>query len=373
MTDDADIRPRRKKRLAKRKKSVDPAALYFRWTIIGSVAGLALFVVWCIVPVAGGGWLIKGTALDPQVRAKVAAERARQKAEEEALQQQIASYANMAGKGQHVVVEFENISSPNDELTEYLRRRVLRTARIDFNVEMQRAGQVTHANRERARSVKEAELQAKEAEYARQQRPQFARPNNDRFFEYQVERNRLGEPFVKLMGTPKGRIVFVVLYLADIQRFASQLRFPDNKITDRTITIRAPLSSPPPDPDVEELEEEYGQGTCVTVHIAGLEPTELGPLAEKIYAAVIDVNILGRSATWGQDYYTITKTDGTVASKRFSTVNVKFISKGTYRIYFAPISDLEQLVKTLPFETVEKVDPQARTIIIQAKADSESN
>ena len=227
---DEEIRPRRKtkgKNKGKVKKR-QSGSFPLSWFIAGGAGCVVLFLVWSLLPIMGGGWLAKGTPLDPAVRAKAAEEvqkaaeeLQKDKEREKSVQVVIDSFVRRQGRSSHVTVVFENVRSDSDDVYNYLYQKVLKASWFDFKQELKR---------------EQAELLAN----IRKPSPQMAAGPPKMF----------PPPHILLASRRNSRIKLVVFSVLDLNQFVSRLELGENAKIDagnRTVTLRLNLPNPLPE------------------------------------------------------------------------------------------------------------------------------
>jgi hypothetical protein len=371
VTDDDEVRPRRKKRPSKKKKRAASSVPYLTWIIAGAGSLLALFVIWSLAPVMGGGWLAKGMQVDPAARAK-AADLKLAKQQENLLKQAIESFSKLWGPGKYVIVVFNDVPTGSHEIQRHLHRKVELASRFEAEQEEARAKRVTDANYRQARQVINAETEARGQEYLQERREGKVEIIPDQLgkmgaFEFQGEAPKLPPGHVTDGPYYSEKAVFLATPVLDLDAFIARLDLGDAQIdaTNRTVTLRVSLS-PELDADIEELDELFGHESVVIVDIAGLQ----GARNEKnkrlaVWASeLILKGPVGESASWSAGkFFNVSLARG---GKR-SSVHMKWLAEGRYRMVAGPVKDIDQFAKQIKFGTVEMVDPISRIITVQAK------
>lgn len=386
--DDDDVPPRRQKRKSKgksRKRSSD-AFKQMRTIIAGAVGCLVIFLLWSLAPVLGGGWLAKGTPLDPVVRAKAAADREVDQRGEKAFRHSIDSFVQRFGSGKHVTVTFSNVRDESKETVKYLRHRVRRAAAFDYQQELKRASEVTRANHQQARQVAEAKVAARQAEAAaRAKDSPFGRGPMPGFetFEYNMAGTNLPTTSVIDGSRRNGRVAFGALPVIDLSQFVTRLGFGSQASIDqanRTVTIRLDLPSPLPDPDVEEIELKYGKGTTLMISITG-DVNQGGSAALEFLAKQVsraafpdtkgptgsESGSTKNGDTYEQFYKHLVSRSGGECS-----TTVFWVSDIEYKAVVAPVTDIQQVADRIDFGKADQVDVTSRTFTVRVQLPPQS-
>ncbi len=373
--DEDDVPPRRQKRKPKgksRKRSSD-SFKQMKAIIAGAVGCFVIFLLWSLAPILGGGWLAKGTPLDPVVRAKAAADREVDQRQEKAVRDSIESFVKKFGSGKHVTVTFSNVRDESQETITYLRRRVRRVAAFDYDQDLKRANAETQANHQRGQQAAKAELEARQA--AAVERAKGARfltqpiPFTQEF-KYNIASTNLPATSVIDGSRRNGRVVFGAWPVIDLSQFVARLGFGSQASIDqvnRTVTIRLDLPSPLPDPDVEDLEVEFGKGTAVVIRITGTVNNQSSTAMEFIAKQVAQATLPGpMGSTSGEktvNYYR----HNVVRSGGECSATVFWISDTEYKAVVAPVTDIQQVADRIDFGKSEQIDVTSRTFTVRAQ------
>jgi hypothetical protein len=349
--------------------------------MIAGAGGLfVLFIVWSLAPVMGGGWLAKGTPLDPKVRAKAAAALRDAKDQEALLKNLAESFSKMWGPGKYAKVIFTNVPDGSPEVQEYLRRKVERTAQFDFEQDVTRAKQVTKSSFDQARQAKEAEMEARNQKYLQEVQASRGgrgamtpfRPPGLETFEYRAGATTLPHPQTTAGLYYRGKAAFLATPVLDLNSFATRLKLGNAQIdaANRTVTVRVSLP-PMLDADVDELNELFGHESVVIVDMTGLQGSKSDKNKEfAIWAneLILGGQAAGTSSTSSENYFYSTLVRG----DKTSSARMKWLAEGRYRLVAGPVKDMDEFAKQIKFGAIEKINPKSRIITVQAKPGSTS-
>jgi hypothetical protein len=349
MTMDDDDRPRRrsqgrKKGRAKKKKT---DTSYAGW-ILGGVGGLvALFLIWSAIPVAGGGWLIKGTPLDPVVRAQAAAKREADKALEKHVTWLAEIFVKEHGNNQHAIVIVETGRADTPEFVNYLNRRMSRAADRDAEEE-----------REQFQKDPRKHLEVMHARMDATMKPGF-RPPPMRIVHRGPHAN--------------GRAKYLVTALPDLNKFVTQFGKVASSTVDpakRTITLKLNLPRTITNYEALEIEETYGKDVAIVANVTltGADNVEkqevLKYLSNHAARAALPETTTG-SVNAGYSYsanmmYMTTLHNG---EKRY-LASASVSSDGKYQLVIAPVDDINQYLPRIDFGQAQLASTP-RTLNIQ--------
>jgi hypothetical protein len=344
MTMDDDDRPRRRSQGRKKgrtkKRKTDTS--YVGW-ILGGVGGLvALFLIWSAIPVAGGGWLIKGTPLDPVVRAKVAAKREADKALEKHVAWLAEIFVKEHGNNQHAIVIVETGRADTPEFVNYLNRRISRTADRDAEEERERELELIRTNPRKHFDTFKEQHDAK-------MKPGY-RPPPMRI----VHRGPHAD----------GRAKYLVTALPDLNKFVTQFGKVASSTVDpakRTITLKLNLP---------RTITNYGKDVAIVANVTltGADNVEkqevLKYLSNHAARAALPETPSGPVSA-GYSYsanmmYMTTLHNG---EKRY-LASASVSSDGKYQLVIAPVDDINQYLPRIDFGQAQ-LGSTPRTLNIQ--------
>lgn len=349
MTMDDDDRPRRrsqgrKKGRAKKRKT---DASYVGWILGGVGALVALFLIWSAIPVAGGGWLIKGTPLDPAVRAKAAAKREADTKLDKLLTLLTEITVKEHGNNQHAIVIVETGQSDTPELVNYLNRRINRTADADAKEEREQIQNNPHKQFETFKEQFDARL-----------KPGFKPPPMR---------------VVHIGPHANGRAKYLVTALPDLNKFVTQFgKVASSSINPatRTITLKLNLPRTITNYDALEVEDTYGKDVAVVanVTVTGADNVEkdvvLQYLSNRAVRAALPANATNPEAA-AYEYAANTMHMTTLRDdKQRYLASATAKSDGKYQIVIAPVNDINQYLPRIDFGQAQ-LAKSPRTLNIQ--------
>jgi hypothetical protein len=349
MTMDDDDRPRRrsqgrKKGRAKKRKA---DTSYVGW-ILGGIGGLvALFLIWSAIPVAGGGWLIKGTPLDPVVRAKVAAKREADKQLDKHVTWLAENFVKVHGNDQHAIVIVETGRADAPEFVNYLNRRINRTAGADAEEEQE---QIRKNPRKHFETFKE--------QFDARLKPGY-KPPPMRLVHF--------GPHVD------GRAKYLVTAVPDLNKFVTQFGKVASSTIDpakRTITLKLNLPRTITNYDALEAEDTYGKDVAIVanVTVTGADNVEKDVVLQYLSnhaarAAVPESTVDSVAAGFSYSANTMHMTTLSNGDQRYlASATAK--SDGKYQLVIAPVDDINQYLPRIDFGQAELASTP-RTLNIQ--------
>lgn len=165
-------------------------------------------------------------------------------------------------------------------------------------------------------------------------------------YRYRLLNSELPYPQVDTVSKAGGTFTYYVGAVSSLEQFASRCGNGENRTIDevaRTITIEAQLPTPLPDPDVEELELQYGRESVARIRVMNVNSQK---------EAVV--------------YYLESQTAHLDPNVFLAVAGTRAVSPGKYELYVAPVVDLKAFGNRINYGTVSEIEPTVRMITIDA-------
>lgn len=246
------------------------------------------------------------------------------------------SMARSVGAHRVATVVFSNVVGDTDAAHKYLNRKVFRAAYADYQAGQQRAQQQTEQNR------KAAEAQAVE------QHKNMWGGYGPGFVQYRYKRVRSDMPYPRIIRGPQmgSSYTYHVSPVSDLNAFARRVGVGNvSSVAGRTVNIAATLPTPIPDPDVEELELEYGREKVAHVTVTGA------------------TGEIDRVQLFIRNQIESLQSDG---GPKVSVVALKAEGDGRFRFSAGPIADLDLFAERLSWASLGTSDSASRELTLAA-------
>jgi len=279
------------------------------------------------------------TAAAPAVdSAKNAANKAQyeQSVAQAALERAYNSAKEKFGQQRIAIVIIDGVPGPEAEADHYLERKLFKAAYAEYEEGAKNAQAQTEANRKAAEEQAIAQ-----------------NPHGFGVVWYRYKAVRSDVPYPQVSGGPygAGRHVYYVGPVTDLNAFTSRTKVGNVVSTDpnsRTVTIQSFIPSPIPDIDEEELYIQHGRENVLTVEVTGAagDPDRVPYYIETQLKEMKDGNTL-------------------------IVVGPRAKGEGQYRVFVAPVKNVEEFAAGITFGSIADLDVQNRRLTIAAKLPDE--